>query len=741
MVTAQKYAEVNDTDFIPISQDISKWNTFLPPLRDFTAEKPSFIGEGFRESLQATLRAGKFSQFADIGMLKGKSLYFSLQFIRKIQGVVAKEGTILASGNDEPFLENACCSNKDYNVLRYFIEQSRSIKEDNERITELDELMRTVDNAGKASSVFYKIDTKMKYPRLGKKFSEELIYMAFLHYCKFNRNAPISEDLQRICVNNESGFKAEDTLAEKIEIMKAEGRQYSQEAFQQLLAIVNKAGQVDIQLSDNVFDKRERLLDIIGNLDTKDQDHISPALLRQLEEIAPTSEDMISQDTENMRSLKNYLDRTNSELEMEILQFVKKFSDNNGRKMKQVSEFLEGIDGWLPTGDQMSLSIEDETNLKFVDYVRNSVRIVGKVIPNMILNQVDIGDVTIPKHWNLSDRHQVDIKKIIFSHYRGFVKFYDKSEVSGVLKRMSAISDDILALLDEIHVMTADGLTAYDEDLSLEGSEKTPDDEKKKRAEKEHQYRAFNRTVTGPLFKQFLLLQLHLFIILKDEKEIRVVEKRSTTPSLTLSGVEETTGVSGEIGAAGIGEVGSTVTTDELEAMNTGAISEVDIIEGIESTTNSVVANLLSALLFMLKDHKSVIDYNRDTIMEKVLYSKEKEKEEMTEYLKDLTDEERAVENIIKNSKLERWSKGLQKGLTQYVKETYDDERNAIEARAQLEAEVGKSSMVTDMNRDIYMMELNEEMETGIDIEAEELAMDHLPEDDDYGERDGDEGF
>ena len=49
--------------------------------------------------------------------------------------------------------------------------------------------------------------------------------------------------------------------------------------------------------------------------------------------------------------------------------------------------------------------------------------------------------------------------------------------------------------------------------------------------------------------------------------------------------------------------------------------------------------------------------------------------------------------------------------------------------------------MVTDMNRDIYMMELNEEMETGIDIEAEELAMDHLPEDDDYGERDGDEGF
>ena len=51
----------------------------------------------------------------------------------------------------------------------------------------------------------------------------------------------------------------------------------------------------------------------------------------------------------------------------------------------------------LPTGDQMSLSIEDEANIKFVDYVRNSAN-RWKVIPNMILNQVDIGDVTIPKH-------------------------------------------------------------------------------------------------------------------------------------------------------------------------------------------------------------------------------------------------------------------------------------------------------------------------------------------------------
>ncbi|ANS04202.1 hypothetical protein [uncultured Mediterranean phage] len=732
--TAQKYSQLNDNDFIPISHDIKKWNTFLPPLQSFTAENPSFIGNGYKESLEATLKSGKMNQYNDMNMLKGKLFYFSLQFIRKIQGVVSKEGTLLSGANNEPFLENACCSNQDFNVLRYFIGENRSIKEDNERITELDNIVKRIVSSGKANSIFYNMDTKTNYPKIGTKFSEQIIYMAFIHYCKFNRNMPISEDLQRVCINNESGFTSDNTLEEKIEIMKSEGRQYTKEAFQQLLEIVNRTGMIDIQLSNNVFDKKDRLVDVISNLNIKDDEYIPPALLRLIDEIAPTSDELIAEDTEQMRSLKNYLDRANSELEIEIMSFVKKFSDNSKRSIKNLSEFLSSIDQWLPSGDKLSMSVEDETNLKFVEYIRNSIRIVGQVIPNMILHKVENSNITIPKHWNLSDIHEADLRNIIYTNYRSFFKFYDKEEISGVLSKISAIADDMLLLLNEIHSMTADGLTSYDEDLSLEGKENTPDEDKKKKMEKEHKYRALNRTVTGPLFKQFLLLLLHLFIILKDEKDVQLLEKRSTTPSLAVSEMDETT-------ISGTGEVGSIVTTEELESMGQGEITEMDIVEGMQSTINSMIANILSAILKTLDDHKKVINYNHDKIMEKVLYSKEKEKEEITEYLKDLTDEERAVENIIKNSKLERWSKGLQKGLTQYVKGTYDEERDAIEARADLESKLGKSSMVTDMNRDIYMMELNEEQETGVDIEEDALNLDDLPEDDDYGERDGDEGY
>ena len=214
-----------------------------------------------------------------------------------------------------------------------------------------------------------------------------------------------------------------------------------------------------------------------------------------------------------------------------------------------------------------------------------------------------------------------------------------------------------------------------------------------------------------------------MVLILKDDKDVKLVEKKALIPSQTVGATDET------------------VTSEELESMATGEISEIDILEGKEYTRNSIVSEYLSAILLLLNEQKKIIDYNSELIMEKVLYSKEKEKEEITEYLKEMTDEERAVENIIKNSKLERWSKGLQKGLTQYVKETYDEEREAIENRANMEAKVGKMSMVTDMNRDIYVLELGEQLDVDADIEREEMNLDGLAEDDDFGDRDGDEHY
>ena len=140
----------------------------------------------------------------------------------------------------------------------------------------------------------------------------------------------------------------------------------------------------------------------------------------------------------------------------------------------------------------------------------------------------------------------------------------------------------------------------------------------------------------------------------------------------------------------------------------------------------------------MYMNTKKSTVFNYPEFMSRVLRSKEKEKDQITSYLKNMTDDERRVEDIFKANQLERWGKGLQKGLTQYVKETYDEEREVLEKNAIMESKLNQKDYVTDMNKDIYMLDYEMENATAQEIETEEYDMSRMHNDDDYDEM-GDE--
>ena len=130
-------------------------------------------------------------------------------------------------------------------------------------------------------------------------------------------------------------------------------------------------------------------------------------------------------------------------------------------------------------------------------------------------------------------------------------------------------------------------------------------------------------------------------------------------------------------------------------------------------------------------NHLDLIEIGYKKLKEKINIAKEKEKTLITDYLKNLTDEEREVENIFKNNKLEKWSKGLQKGITQYVKENYDEEREAMEKQILKEKLLNKKSEVSDMNKEIYMMDLEEQMQNDAQMDEEAYDMGNISDDDD----------
>jgi hypothetical protein len=133
-----------------------------------------------------------------------------------------------------------------------------------------------------------------------------------------------------------------------------------------------------------------------------------------------------------------------------------------------------------------------------------------------------------------------------------------------------------------------------------------------------------------------------------------------------------------------------------------------------------------------MNNHYNLINNNYKKIKEKISYAKEKEKDIITDFLKNLSDEEREIENILKNNKLEKWNKGMQKGLTQYVKENYDEEREALEKQAIKEKKLNLNNNVTTMNKEIYNLAMDEQDATNNTIEDEEYSMNDIPDDDDY---------
>ena len=145
----------------------------------------------------------------------------------------------------------------------------------------------------------------------------------------------------------------------------------------------------------------------------------------------------------------------------------------------------------------------------------------------------------------------------------------------------------------------------------------------------------------------------------------------------------------------------------------------------------------------IMSNHYNLVNNGYKKVKDKIVMAKEKEKDIITDFLKNLSDEEREIENILKNNKLEKWNKGMQKGLTQYVKENYDEEREALEKQAIKERKLQQNNNVTAMNRELYNLDNDEADASNEAIDKEEYSLSNVPDDDDFdydNDQDGDYG-
>ena len=174
--------------------------------------------------------------------------------------------------------------------------------------------------------------------------------------------------------------------------------------------------------------------------------------------------------------------------------------------------------------------------------------------------------------------------------------------------------------------------------------------------------------------------------------------------------------------------------TLRAEEAATGVMEEVQILQIERTVVGKTIVELLFAYADIVDDERAATDMNAQTIKERVRRTKDKEKEIIVEGFDVMTKEQRETEKFFKDHRIGDWNVGMQKGLRQYVKDTYDREREEMEQQQRKERQLSRRDFVSDMQREIFLD--GDAERDAAQMEAEEYSLRSLPTDDDYGDAD-----
>ena len=633
------YMKTADDD-IAEEVEFERWLTFLPPLTMFKEERVMKLSPDYF----ADIEKGKLADIDKINAVYFKNFYLSLAIQKTIQIVLDKEELLLKTNNNVYFLENACCNTDEPHTLKYFMKRERSIEEHIEMSRKYSEKFYDYMRYNKCAMLNHTESTKLVYPEVSDEFSENTVYLAFIHNCKFNTGIVLSEALQGVCQNNQAGFSVFQPLNEKIAVMKDQGLNYTQADLTTLMHIVNNQNSLGVVIADDIPGAKERFQIVVDHfVESRKLNTDFLALISKIYEIYGTG---YSEHKKEVDDLKDFLVPERRRL----LESLRSFLEMNGREhrdLKKLSDFFEAIENMKAINASMNIS-EDNTTLKTTVFIKNIIMTFVESAISIIRNNRDFSGVAVPRHWNLSQRHNADVQKFVNNTYKHLNKFYRNEE-----------------LIDFLDSINMDVIKRLVEGIPFDLSASTDDDG----------LSLFNYDIIQHIYLYLLMVVFNEFVI------------KDGTPTLKQS-----------------------------------------------------LTELIMTFVDMLTETLNQTDVNKNSIYDKVLFSREKEKDEITLYLKDLSIEEREVENVFKNNKLGKWSKGITKGVVEYVGDVYDTELADIEKKALLEMKAEKDG-ISNENRTIYMYELEQELRENAELEREINDLSGLGDDDDFGENDGDEHF
>jgi hypothetical protein len=719
----REYRVLHPDEIIPEEHSIQKWVHFLPPVVDFQVVKElRGISADYKNEMVELMRTGNKEQRNQLAMFKTKCAQFGFAVIEEINKIVKSKGLLLRTASNVYFTENACCNDKQTaRALDYFEDKNKEITVHVRMVKGWGEIIEIVRNLARASMLYDPKRTGLTFTmEMPADHFEKNVYLAFIQYCNLDTLIPIPEDLRGLFAEKVPEYDPRASLSDKIEFLKKHGKRFNNGNLLQLMDVVNKRNLVNIDTGKLKGSRVSGLRDFLSYMDQRyGDDNEIPICTKFRELLDPVlakfnPRSMVAEDSEETYRLNNWLTRANTELLDRIVDFLGRNGNLASAKKRKLEEMMANIHMW--NMDSSPLSKNDETAMySTTQFMRNSVFSMSRTFPEMIVNNHNVS-TKAHKHWNLANDHNADISRFIGDYYKPLQSFMNDRTITNLTQEVQTQLRDVTNFLELIPTFTP---------LHKEAMGEQP---------ARTYYSLFTKRTLYMIYSYVWYSVLYEYIRATDNEDLLQMDvqerKQMRRQTIRENQDEFILGLSSETYAGG----------DDAEYGDD--LAEIQIVAGDQRQLKSRVAEMLLAFLEITERNKKAVDLSYGDIEKRVTRSKMKEKKLITDFLRDMDPDERRMEDTKKMLKLGRWNVGLRKGLVNYDKARYDEERKDLLNQLANQTDMDEEDVVIQRNVQEIEADDDAEVDAFYDQEANDIAG-YMGDDADgaYYEEDGGDDF
>jgi len=704
-VKKREYLILHPEEIIPVEHSMRKWVHLMPPPVQIDVVKSlRGIPSDYKNELIDLQKTGSSKLRNQLAMYSTKSTLFGLAVIENINKIVKNKGLLLKTAGNVFFTENACCNDKNSSsVLSYFENENKEITVHVKMVRDWEAIIEKTKRRARAPFLYDPRKSGVSYSmELPQEHFEKNVYIAFIHYCNLNISAPIPEPMRGLFSEKLPEYNQGASLSDKIELLKKHGKRFTNGNLTQLMDIVNSRNIVNSNTGKLKGSRISALSDFLDYLDTKynsssdkmtdlcDDDDIAMCfnfrtlLGNVLSKYNPRT--MVSEDNEETYKLNNWLSHANTNLLERIVNFMGENAKMSQSKRDLLEEKLASIHMWNMDNTHINgLSTTDESAMYSVtQFMRESVFSMSRVYPEMILNNHEPSNES-KKHWNLANEHHTDIELFIKDYYKPLSKFKNDPSLYRLLETVQTRLNDLSRFLGLIPAFTPIHRNA-EGDLPARSY-----------------YSLFTKRTLYMIYSYVWYSVVYEYVKAADNDELIQLD--------IINSKEMRRGDIREQRDSSVISAAPDPNTSEETSEFEDSLSEINIVTGDKKQLKSRVSDLLLAFIEIDQNNKKAFDVGYQDIENRVTRSRMKEKKIITDFLRDMDYDERRVEDTKKILKLGRWNIGLRKGLVDYDKGRYVEERNELFNQLSNRSEIEEEGDIP-IQREVSDLEAHETAET-----------------------------